>query len=76
MALFDLPPGELETYLPERTEPEDFTEFWAQTLTETRAHPLSAQFSLVDAGLKTLEVFDVSFRRVWRADRKRLVAVA
>ena len=61
MALFDLPLGELETYLPERTEPEDFTEFWTETLTETRAHPLSAQFIPVDAGLKTLETFDVSF---------------
>ena len=61
MALFDLPLAELETYLPERTEPEDFTEFWTETLTETRAHPLSAQFSPVDAGLKTLETFDVSF---------------
>ena len=61
MALFDLPLGELETYLPERTEPEDFTEFWTETLTETRSYPLNAEFKPVDAGLKTLETFDVSF---------------
>ena len=61
MALFDLPLKELETYRPERTEPEDFTEFWTETLTETRSYPLNAQFMPVDAGLKTLEAFDVSF---------------
>ena len=61
MALFDLPQRELETYRPERLEPEDFKAFWLATLAETRAHPLAAQFSPVDAGLKTLETFDVSF---------------
>ena len=61
MALFDLPLGELETYRPERTEPGDFTEFWTETLAETRTYELNAQFAPVDAGLTTLETFDVSF---------------
>ncbi len=61
MALYDLPQEALETYLPTRQEPEDFTAFWTQTLTETRAYPLGAQFTPVDAGLRTLDVFDVSF---------------
>ena len=61
MALFDLPQEALETYTPTRHEPEDFTAFWTQTLSETRAHSLNAQFVPVDAGLKTLDVFDVSF---------------
>ncbi len=61
MALFDLPQSALESYLPERNQPEDFAEFWTQTLTETRSHPLDAQFVPVDAGLTTLEAFDVSF---------------
>ena len=61
MALFDLPQEQLEVYRPARREPEDFKTFWERTLTETRAHALSAEFVPVDAGLKTLEVFDVSF---------------
>ena len=61
MALFDLPQAALETYKPARQEPKDFTAFWTQTLSETRVYPLNAQFVPVDAGLKTLEVFDVSF---------------
>ncbi len=61
MALFDLPREALESYLPPRHEPEDFTAFWTQTLTETRTHALNARFTPVDVGLKTVEVFDVSF---------------
>ncbi len=61
MALFDLPQEVLETFLPERQEPEDFAAFWRETLTETRTYALNAQFVPVAAGLKTLDVFDVSF---------------
>ena len=61
MALFDLPQEQLEAYRPARREPGDFTAFWRNTLAETRAHALNAEFVPVDAGLKTLEVFDVSF---------------
>lgn len=61
MALFDLPQEQLEVYRPARREPEDFKVFWENTLAEARTHPLEATFTPVDAGLKTLEVFDVSF---------------
>lgn len=61
MALFDLPQEQLEAYRPARREPEDFGAFWERTLAETRVHPLCAEFTPVDAGLKTLEVFDVRF---------------
>ncbi len=61
MAFFDLPLDQLRTYLPERTEPEDFDSFWADTLAETRAFPLDARFEAVDFGLRTVETFDVTF---------------
>jgi cephalosporin-C deacetylase len=61
MALFDLPQDQLEAYRPARREPEDFAAFWRDTLAEARLHALDARFVPVDAGLRTLEVFDVSF---------------
>ena len=62
MAFFDYPLEQLRTYQPPRTEPADFDAFWQRTLSEARAHPLDAQFVPVDAGLRTLETFDVTFR--------------
>ena len=59
--LFDLPLDQLETYRPPRREPEDFDAFWATTLADARAHPLVATFRPVDAGLRLIEVADVTF---------------
>ncbi len=61
MALIDLPLDQLQTYRPPRAEPADFDAFWAATLAEARAHPLQARFAPVDAGLATLDAFDVTF---------------
>ena len=61
MTFFDLPLERLRDYLPERHEPADFDAFWSRTLTETRAHPLDARFDLIPAGLRTVDVFDVTF---------------
>ena len=61
MALFDLPQDELEVYRPPRREPADFRAFWERTLTEARTHDLKAAFVPVDAGVRTLETFDVTF---------------
>jgi cephalosporin-C deacetylase len=61
MPFLDLPLEQLETYRPPRTEPEDFDTFWAGTLAEARRHPLDPCFVPYDAGLTTLEVFDVTF---------------
>lgn len=61
MPLFDLPLDELQTYQPVRVEPADFDAFWAQTLAETRQHPLDPRFEAVDVGLQTLETYDVTF---------------
>lgn len=61
MAFFDLPEDALRAYRPEPDEPADFDAFWARTLEETRRHPLAAAFEPVDAGLRLLETFDVTF---------------
>jgi cephalosporin-C deacetylase len=61
MAFFDLSLEQLQTYKPERNEPIDFDTFWVGTLEETREYPLNPRFTPVDAGLKTLEVFDVTY---------------
>ncbi len=59
--LFDLPLAELRVYKPEREEPGDFDEFWRETLAGARSHPLAARFEAVDAGLTTIDVFDLTF---------------
>ncbi len=61
MALFDKPLDELRTYQPAREEPADFDDFWAGTLAAAREHDLNAQFAPVASGLRTLDVFDVTY---------------
>jgi cephalosporin-C deacetylase len=56
-----MPLEELEAYAPARSEPNDFDAFWRSTLAAVRQHPLAAAFAPVDAGLRTLDVFDVTF---------------
>jgi cephalosporin-C deacetylase len=61
MPYFDLSEDELKVYRPKRTEPADFDAFWADTLTESRAFPLDAEFKPVDYGLSSLETLDVTY---------------
>lgn len=61
MSLFDLPLERLRDYRSASTEPEDFDQFWADTLAETRAHDLNARFEPVTTALTTLDIFDVTF---------------
>ncbi|GAA4430688.1 acetylxylan esterase [Georgenia halophila] len=61
MPRMDLPQHELETYLPDRTEPADFEEFWAMTLRRSRAAAEPPRFSEIDAGLPVFDTWDVSF---------------
>ena len=61
MPFFDFSLDELKRYLPAREEPADFDIFWQDTLTDVRQHPLEARFAPLDTGLKTIDVFDVTF---------------
>jgi len=61
MPLFDLPLEQLQTYQPERDEPPDFDAFWAETLRQARRHALKARFERVNAGLRLVEVYDLTF---------------
>ncbi|RKR86120.1 cephalosporin-C deacetylase [Micromonospora pisi] len=57
----DWPLDQLRDYLPTRTEPDDFDDFWAGTLAQARAAESTARFEPVDAGLATVRVYDVTF---------------
>lgn len=61
MPFFDLPAAQLPAYKSAVTAPDDFDDFWAGTLAETREHKLEASFEPYDAGLPLVEVFDVTF---------------
>lgn len=57
----DLMPDEVADYVSTAKAPADFDAFWAETLAETRSHPLDARFDRVDAGL-VFDVFDLAYR--------------
>jgi cephalosporin-C deacetylase len=59
--LFDMPLSELRAYKPDRNEPGDFDAFWAGTLADARSHKIAATFEPFDAGLATIDVWDVTF---------------
>lgn len=61
MAFFDMPLEQLRSYAPPREEPADFDAFWEATLREAAARPLEARFEPYDAGLRTVETYDVTF---------------
>lgn len=61
MAFYDLPLEELRKYRPERNEPPDFEAFWQGTLDQARDFPLAARFEALDAGLRTLTAYDLTF---------------
>lgn len=58
----DLPEAELREYRSAQVDPADFDAFWGETLDASRAAaPAGATLERVDAGLRTLDVFDVTF---------------
>jgi cephalosporin-C deacetylase len=59
--LVDWPLEELRTYRPERAEPDDFDQFWAEAIGRAREEQWAPHFELVDAGLSTVEVYDATF---------------
>jgi cephalosporin-C deacetylase len=59
--LTDWPLEQLREYRPERVEPPDFSDFWRGTLAAARAAAQPPRFEAYDAGLATVEVFDLTF---------------
>ncbi|WP_329110873.1 acetylxylan esterase [Micromonospora sp. NBC_01699] len=59
--LVDWPLDRLRDYLPARTEPADFDDFWTETLAQARAIGTPPRFDPYDAGLATVRVYDVTF---------------
>jgi cephalosporin-C deacetylase len=59
----DLPESELREYRSSQVDPADFDGFWADTLAQSRAAAGATPVSVVpvDAGLTTIDVFDVTF---------------
>nr|WP_062331829.1 acetylxylan esterase [Herbidospora sakaeratensis] len=62
MPFSDLPLPQLRAHVSAVAEPDDFDDFWAATLSETRSHELAPVFSPVATGLTTVDVFDVAFQ--------------
>jgi cephalosporin-C deacetylase len=60
--LTDLAEAELRDYTGSQLDPADFDAFWADTLEESRAFPLEVTVEPVLSPLKTVEIFDVTFR--------------
>ncbi|MDF5757000.1 acetylxylan esterase [Spongiactinospora sp. TRM90649] len=61
MALFDMPLAELRGFAPPREEPAGFEEFWAETLANTREHPLDPELIPQDVPLDLVDVAEVRF---------------
>lgn len=61
MPLFDLPADELTHYKPLVSEPSDFDVFWKGSIAEARQFPSETQLNLIDFGIETLQVYDVTF---------------
>lgn len=59
--LFDLPLAELERYRPDRSEELDFGAFWQETIAAARAVAKPPTYTPVDAGLQTVDTWDVTF---------------
>ncbi len=59
--IVDLPEKALQSYRSEQVAPADFDAFWTETLDEARAVVGSVTVEPVEVGLRTLDVFDVTF---------------
>ncbi|PRY07329.1 acetylxylan esterase [Kineococcus rhizosphaerae] len=61
MAFVDQSLEWLRAYAPSREEPDDFDEFWSQTLAAARRWPARLEDTTHDAGLRSVKVYDVRF---------------
>jgi cephalosporin-C deacetylase len=59
--IVDLPESALHDYRSSQTAPADFGDFWAGTLAESREAGGQVTLDPVELGLRTLDVFDVTF---------------
>lgn len=59
--IVDLDPDGLEAYRSDLQEPEDFDQFWAETLGETSRLPLEVAVRPREIGLRAVELQEVSF---------------
>jgi cephalosporin-C deacetylase len=57
----DLAEPKLRAYRSSQDDPDDFDDFWADTLAQSRSFPLEVSVEPVDTGLVTLDVYDVTF---------------
>lgn len=62
MAYFDLPLDQLTAYRPELRAPDDLARFWRDTLAQARQHDVDVTLDPVSTGLRTVQVYDVTFR--------------
>lgn len=61
MAFFDLSESDLENYKPKAREPEDFDDFWKNTLASSRALTADTKLSHVDLAVTEFDVSDMRF---------------
>lgn len=59
--LTDQPLSALTRHESCQADPPDFDDFWNETLAESRCHPLIHRVTRVDAGVVTMDVYDVRF---------------
>jgi len=59
--LIDMPLHELETYRPTLAEPEDFDQFWAETVAEATSVDLGLRVDPVDNRLALIDTYDLTF---------------
>jgi cephalosporin-C deacetylase len=61
MPFFDLPLEELRKYKSTAPEPDDFDDFWSETLREAREEPAEPRVTRVDSVLRAIDVYDVVY---------------
>ena len=61
MARTDMTLDELRNYRPQVLEPDDFDQFWGDTLSQARSLPSDVKAERVDSPLTSFDIFDVTF---------------
>ncbi|WP_456286428.1 acetylxylan esterase [Microbacterium sp. JZ70] len=61
MPQFDLALDDLRDYQPAVRRPDDFDEFWARTLSESRSASWRPQTQRVETGLRLVDTYDLTF---------------